>query len=212
MVTSSVRMLDGILRNSTNLGPAVALDGIFVVGISGLQQRLIGTATTGDDTNLRSDRRGHGFLSTRRQTHTSGSLLFIVRDDNRKGSRAASKGTTVSLLGLNVANNGSLGNNIQGQDIAYSQGSLLSAIDKLTSVHAFCADKEFVISLETVGIQKLNLGNGSTTTRVMKNLLDDSTNVTSLFGIVDRTELDGTLTGTDMRSVNGGLTLTLCLQ
>jgi hypothetical protein len=65
MVTSSMRMLHGILGYSTNLGPAVALDGIFVEGTSGLQQRLVGTASSGDDTNLGTDTGRNSLLTTR---------------------------------------------------------------------------------------------------------------------------------------------------
>ena len=46
----------------------------------------------------------------------------------------------------------------------------------------------------------------------MKDFLDNSANVTLLFGIVKRSELDCTLSSSDMRLEDRGLTLSLGLQ
>merc|ERR1711931_137627 len=49
MVTTTVRMLDGIHGHTTNLRPRVPLSLVFEVGSAGLQQRLIDSSSTGDD-------------------------------------------------------------------------------------------------------------------------------------------------------------------
>jgi hypothetical protein len=211
MVTSTVRMLHGILGYTTNLGPVITLDGILVVGTSGLEQGLVGTTSTGNNTNLGTHGRRNRFLSTRRKTQTGCSLFFIVSDNNSKGARASSKGTTVATLGFNVADNGTFGDSVQGQDVTDGQGSLLSAVNKLSRVHAFGTQEVFGVSLIPVSVQKLNPGDGSTTTRVVQDFLDNTANVTFLFGIIQRTELDGTLARTHMGLEDGGFTLTLCL-
>ena len=51
MVTTTEGMLDGVHSNTTDLWPAVTLDLVFVVGTASLQERLVDTSTTGDDTN-----------------------------------------------------------------------------------------------------------------------------------------------------------------
>jgi len=63
MVTTTVGMLYGVLGNTTNLGPAVALDGILVVGTACLEEGLVGTATAGDDTDLGTDVGRDGLLT-----------------------------------------------------------------------------------------------------------------------------------------------------
>ena len=58
----------------------------------------------------------------------------------------------------------------------------------------------------------MNLGNGGSSAGIMKDFLDNSANVTLLFGIVKRSELDCTLSSSDMRLEDRGLTLSLGLQ
>mmetsp|Transcript_14770 Transcript_14770/g.27665 ORF Transcript_14770/g.27665 Transcript_14770/m.27665 type:complete len:317 (-) Transcript_14770:19-969(-) len=205
-------MLHRVFGYTTNLGPAIALDGVLVVGPAGLEQGLVGTTSTGNNSDLGTNRRGNGLLTTRRQTQTSGSLVFIVSDDNGKCSRASGKGTTVSALGFDVANDGTFRDGRQRQDISDSQGSFLSAVDELTSVHAFCAEEQLAVSFVSVGVQELHTGNGSTTTGIMHNILDDTTDVALFFGIVQRTKLDRSLAGTDVCLEDGGLTLSLGLH
>ena len=51
MVTTTEGMLDGVHGNTTDLWPAVSLDLVLVVSATGLQQWLVDTSTTGNDTN-----------------------------------------------------------------------------------------------------------------------------------------------------------------
>lgn len=131
--------------------------------------------------------------------------------DNCKGTTATSKLPAVSEFGLDVANNGAFWNDREGQDIANGQGSLLSTVNELTRVHAFCANEKFIVSLVIVGISELDLGNRCTATRVMQDFLDYTANVTMLLGVVQGTELDGSLAGADMCLEDRGLSLALGL-
>mmetsp|Transcript_17536 Transcript_17536/g.24365 ORF Transcript_17536/g.24365 Transcript_17536/m.24365 type:complete len:234 (-) Transcript_17536:20-721(-) len=212
MVTTTMGMLYGILCHTTNLGPAVTLDTVLVVGISSLQKGLIGTSTSSDDTNLGTDIGGDSLLTSRRQTKTSGSLIFVVGDNDSKGTGSTGKGTTVTNLGFDVADNGTLGDRGERQDVSNSQGGLTSTVDELTSVHTLGTKQKFRVTLVTVGVQELNLGHGGTTTGIVHNVLDDTTNVTALLRIVQRTKLDGTLTGTGVGCENRPLTLSLNLD
>jgi hypothetical protein len=204
-------MLYGVLSHTTNLGPAVTLHGILVVGTSSLQQRLVGTSTSGNDTNLSTDIGPYGLLTSRGKTKTGGSLILIVGDDNGEAARATCKCTTVTNLGLNIAHNGTLGNLLQWKDIANGKGGLLTAVDELSSVHTLGGNHELGITLETVGIQELDLGHGSSPTGIVEDLLHDTADVSTTFGVVDGSELDGTLARAGVRLENGGLTLPLCL-
>jgi hypothetical protein len=51
VVTTTVRVIDGVHGNTTSLGPAVTLDLVLVVGVTGLEERLVNATTTGNNTD-----------------------------------------------------------------------------------------------------------------------------------------------------------------
>jgi hypothetical protein len=212
MVTTTVGMLNWILRHTTNLGPAVTLDRVLVKGSSGLEQGLVSTASSSNDTNLSADCRWNSLLSATGKTQPSGALVVVMSDDNSKGSTSTSKCTAVSKLCLNVTDNCSFRDSRERQDVSYTQGCLLSAIDELTSVHAFCAYDQFGVALIAVGVSELHLGYRSTSTRVVEDFLNYTTNVTMLLSIIECSKLDGALSSTRMRLKDSGLTTTLTLH
>jgi len=211
VVSTSEGMLHRVLCHTTNLGPAVALDSILVVGTSSLQEGLVGTSSTGDNTDLSTDSGRDSLLSTRWKTETGGTLFIIMGDDHGEAARSTGESTAIANLGLNVAHNGTLGNLLQRQHISNVQSGLLSAVDELSSVHTLSGDHELGIALETVGVQELDLGDGRTSSWVMKNFLDDSADVATTLSIVDGTKLDGSLARARVGLEDRGLTLSLCL-
>ena len=211
MVTSSVGMLYGILSYTTNLRPAVALDGVLVVGTSSLQQRLIGTTTSGNNTDLGTDVGGDSLLTSGRKSKLGGSLFVVVGDDNGVGTRATCESTTVTTLGFDVADNGSLRDRSQRQDVTAGKAGLLSAVDELSTVHTFGTEEQFIVTLVSVVVHELNTAHRSASTRVVHDLLDGSSDVTLLLGVVKRSELDRSLSGAGVRLEDGRLTLSLCL-
>jgi len=211
MVTSSVGMLYGVLSYTTNLGPAVTLDGVLVVGVSSLEKGLIGTSTSGNNTNLGTDTGRNGLLSSRGKTKTGGSLILIVGYYNSECSRSTSEGTTVTNLSLNVAHDGSLRYRGERKDVSYGKSSLLSAVNVLSRVHTLSGDHKLIVPLEAVGIEELNLGHRSTTTRIVKDLLYNSLDVSVLLGVINGTKLYSSLASAGVCLEDGGLTLPLCL-
>lgn len=49
MITTTVRMFDGILGDTTNLGPAVSLHAVLVVGSAGLEHGLVDSSSACDE-------------------------------------------------------------------------------------------------------------------------------------------------------------------
>jgi hypothetical protein len=184
VVTTTEGMLYGILSNTTNLGPTVTFAGVFVVSSASLKQGLVGTASSSDNADLCSDVGWDSLLTTRWKTKTGSSLILIVSNDDGKGTRASGKGTTVPTKGLDVAYNSSFRNHVEWQDVSNVQRGLLSAVDELTSVHTLGTDEQFSVSLIPVSIQKLDLGNRGSSTRVVKDFLDNTADVSLLFSIV----------------------------
>jgi hypothetical protein len=62
VVTTSVGMLHGVHSHTTNLGPAVALGLVLVVGASGLQHGLLSPASAGDLADHSAAPAGHNLL------------------------------------------------------------------------------------------------------------------------------------------------------
>jgi hypothetical protein len=212
VITTTKGMLHGVHGHTTHPGPAVTLDSVLVVSTASLEERLVRTSSTGDDTNLCADSGRNSLLSTTGQTQTGSTLFVIVRDDDSKGSTSTSKGTTVSYLGLDVAHNSSFRNHVERQDVADGQRCLLSTVNKLSGVHTFSAYQEFIVTLVVVGVTELDLGNRGTSARVVDDFLHDTTNVSMLLSVVKRAKLHGALTSTRMRLKDRGLTLTLGLR
>jgi hypothetical protein len=92
-------------------------------------------------------------------------------DDGGIISRATSKSTAVTLLGFQIANNGTFREVANGKNIADSQGGLLSAVNKLTSVHAFGSDEELGLLAVVISVLELYAGKRGTTARVVDDLL-----------------------------------------
>jgi hypothetical protein len=204
-------MLYGILSYTTNLRPAVALDGILVVGTSGLQQGLVGTTTSGDNSDLGTDVGGDGLLASGWKSKLGSSLLLVVGYNDGVGTGATGESTTVTTLGFDVADNRSLGNRGEWQDVTAGKTGLLAAVDELSAVHSFGTEEQFVVSLVSVLVDELNLAHGGTSTGVVHDFLDDSSEVALLLGVIKRSKLDRSLSGTRVRLEDGGLTLPLCL-
>merc|ERR1712159_911688 len=125
MVTTTVGMLHGIHRGTTDLGPGVALDLELVVVVTGLEHRLLEAAASGDDTDHGTCVGGDGLAGTGRKTDTSLLAIFGVTHDNAGGTRGARDVAAVALLALERGHDGSLGHLAHGQDVADLQLRLL---------------------------------------------------------------------------------------
>ena len=185
MIPTSKGMLYWIFGHTTNLGPAVPLDSILVVGPSGLEQRFVSTSSPGHDTNLRADIGGDGLLPPRGQSKPRRTLLVIVGDDHGEAAGSSRKGPSITHLGFDIADNGPLGNLLQRQDIANSQCGLLSTVDELSGVHALGGHHEFGITLEAIGIEELDFGHRRAPTGIVEDFFHDSTDVATTFGVVN---------------------------
>lgn len=212
VITTSKGMLYWIFCHTTNLGPAVPLDSVLVEGASGLEQRFVGTSSSGHDSNLRTDIGRYGLLATGRQAKASGSFVVIVGDDHGETPGSTRKGTAITHLGFDIANDGTLGNLSQRQHVANGQSGLFSTVDELASVHAFGGHHEFGVAFEAIGIQELNLGHWGTSSGIVKDFLHDTADVASTFGVVNGTELNGPLARASVCLEDWGFTLSLRLS
>jgi len=209
VVTSSERMLSRILCHTSDPGPLVTLHLVLVEGSSGLQKGLVCPSSSGDDANLATGEGRDGLLSSRREANTGGSLLLIMGDNDSVVSRAPGELATVPGPALDVANNSSLRHRSEGKDVSNIQGSLLSTVNELSSVHALNGTNELVVLAKLVGIGELNLGNGGTSSGVVDDILDHSLGVAVLLSMIQHTKLDSSLSCSGVGTVHRTFSLPL---
>jgi hypothetical protein len=151
VVTTTVRVIDGVHGNTTSTGPAVALGSeliivsicspvIFadvaylVLGTRGLKEGLVGTSTTGDDTNHTTAGGRKNLLGAGGELDTGLALVGVVADDGNVVTRGTAERTTVTGLVLDVGEDGTLGDGVEGQDVADGESGVLSGVDELLGV------------------------------------------------------------------------------
>lgn len=122
MVTTTMRMLDGVHSDTSNSGPVLLLCLGFVVSVDGSQERLITPLSTGDNTNHSSAGSLDGFTNTGRKLDSGLAAIFGVTDDDTGGSGSTGEGTSVSEFGLNVGNNSAFGHRVDGKDVSNLEG------------------------------------------------------------------------------------------
>jgi len=188
MVTTTVRMVDGVHGNTTSLGPAVALDGELMLSTRSLQERLVRSATTSNNTDHASGAAADNLLGTRWELDTGLALIGVVSNDGDVVARSAGESSPVTDLLLDVGNNGTLGDGSQRQDVADRQTGVLSSVDELTSVQSLGSDEGLGVKLELVGVAELNTGERCTSARIVDYLLDNAADISVTLSEVERTE------------------------
>ena len=122
MVTTTVRMLDGVHGNTSDARPVPLLGVSLEVGVVGLEKGLVSSLATSNDADHSSAATDDGFTDAGGESHTGLLAVLGVADDDGGGSGGAGKDATISQLCLKVGNNGSLGHGINREDVADSEG------------------------------------------------------------------------------------------
>ena len=131
-----------------------------------LEQRLIDTSTTSNNTNSRTCAARHRLLRPTRQTNTSLVVFRRVTDDGGVVPRCASESTAVTDFLFYVADDGTFGALADGEDVADGECGFLTGVDEGTGVQTFGCDECFFPEFVAVGITENDTGKGSTTERL----------------------------------------------
>lgn len=111
-----------------------------------------------------------------------------MANDGNVVSGGTSKSTTVTDLLLNVGDDGSFWDLADWKDVADGQSGVLSGVDELASVHALVGDEGLGVELEAVWVAENDLGERSTTSWVVDDVLHDTTDVTVTLSIIEVTK------------------------
>ena len=99
-----------------------------------LQEGLVGTSTTSDDTNHTTAGAGENLLGAGGELDTGLALIGVVADDGNVVTGGTAERTTVTVLVLDGGQDGTLGDGVEGQDVADGESGVLSGVDELLGV------------------------------------------------------------------------------
>lgn len=105
----------------------------------GLHERLVCAAATCDDTDHTTARAGEDLLGARWELDTGLALIGVVADDGDVVAGGTTKRTTVTRLVLDVGKDGTLGDGVEGEDVADGESSVLSGVDELQCGQFYCS-------------------------------------------------------------------------
>lgn len=161
MVTTTVRVVDGVHSHTTSSGPRVPLSTHSVVLPTSLEEGLVNPTTTSDDTDG-SPASGRDSLLGARGQPDSGHTTLTVADDGGVVTRGSGKRSSVANLLLDVADNGTFGALADGEDVADVEGSLLTAVDERTGGETLGSEESLLSELVSVRVTEDNGSKGST--------------------------------------------------
>jgi len=184
MVTSSVRMFDWVHCHTTDVGPVASLDFEHVVFDTGLHDWFIGTATTADDTDHSSAVSVDGLSCTGWQDDSSTETIFRVSDDCSAGSTCTGVLTLISSNLLDVHDDGTFWDLVDGEDVTDGNLGLGAAVDVLASVHTLWGNVEFRFQSIFIWVTEDNSGNWGTTAGVVNYFFDETSDVSVAFCVI----------------------------
>ena len=170
VVTTTVRVIDGVHSNTTSTRPAkggersvppshyirppvpVALSPVFVERTTGLEQGLVDTTTTRNNADGRTRACRDGLLCTAGETNAGLVVLGGVTDDGGVVARCACECTAVTDFLLDVGDDGTFGALAYGKDVANAEGGLLAAVNEGAGVKTFGSDECFLAKFVAIRV------------------------------------------------------------
>jgi hypothetical protein len=209
LVTTTVGMVDGVHSNTTDTGPSVSLGLVLPEGSTSLQEGLVGSLATSDDTNHSSAVTLDGLSNAGRKSNSGLGTVFGVTDNNGGGTGGSGERGSVTVLGLNIAHDGTFGHLVDGHDIADSQRSFLSSVEEHTSVHTLGSNEVFSALFVFVLVSEANLSKRGTSAGIVHDVSHNTLNVTFSLSVVDSPKTGGSDSPAGVGLENSGVSVTL---
>lgn len=209
VVTSSVRMLNWVHSHTTNLRPAVPLHSELVVGITGLEKRLLSPTSTSNLPNHGTAATRNNLLGTGWELDPGGVVVRIVADNDGVVTGAPGEDTAITDMVLNVADDSTFRDGSDWKDIANDESGLLATVDKLAGVHALSGDEELVLLLVAEGVAEGDLGEGGATPGVVDDVGHHALEVAVALAEVEAAKPGRALAVVGVGLEDGARTLTL---
>lgn len=102
LVTTTVWMVDWVHGDTSDSWPSVSLGLVLPEGVSSLQEWLVGSLSTGNNTNHSSALTLDGLSDTGWELQSGLVTIIGVTDDDGGGTGGTGEGATVTVFGLNI--------------------------------------------------------------------------------------------------------------
>lgn len=210
VITTTMGMLYRVHGYTSSLRPAVALGLVFVVSTASLQQGLLDTSSTSNNTDHGAGVGGHHLLGSGGKLEAGLVGIGVVTDDGDVVPGSPGDLTSVADLGLDIGHDGTFGHFSKGEDVADAQLSLPAAVHVHTGVHTFGGDHKLLAEFISIRVAENYLGERCTSSGVVDDLLHDTSDIAVLLGVVQRSESGGPLAVGGVGSEYGSTSLSLC--
>jgi len=191
LVTTTEGMVNWIHGNSSNSRPSLSESLHLVVNSTSLKDGLINSFSGGNETNHSSGFTGKGLSSTGRKLDSGLAQVIGVTNDDSGGTRASGELSLITRLVFDVTDGSTFGDLVNGKDVTGGEGSLVTSVDELTSVHSFNGEEVVVLKSVLIRVSEDDLSEGSSTTGIVDDLSDDTFNVTISFSEIESSESSG---------------------
>jgi hypothetical protein len=112
-----------------------------------LEERLVCSSTTCDDTDHTTAGAGEDLLGTGRELDTGLAFVGVVADDGHVVARGTAERTTVTGLVFDVGKDGSLRDGVEREDVADGESGVLAGVDELCTSALVCIVMSFLFQL-----------------------------------------------------------------
>merc|ERR1719436_2127383 len=186
-------MLDGVHGHTSDLGPAVPLHAVLVVGAAGLEHGLVATSATSDDADDGPVLAGVELLDAGGQLDPGAAGVGVVGDDGAVAAGGLGDLAAVTGLLLHGAGDGAFRHLSDGKDVADAELGLLAAVDELAGGDALGGDHDLLALPVLVGVVEDDAGERGATAGVVHDVLDEALDEAMSLGVVEGPELGGAL-------------------
>jgi len=209
MVTTTMRMLNRVHSNTSNSRPVVSLSLSFEPRVGSLQERLISSLSSGDNTNHSSAWSEDGLSGSGWESNSWFLSVIGVTNDNSGSSWGSGERSSISHFTFAVGDNSTFWHLADWKNITNGEWSLGSGVHKLSSVHSFDSDEVLNSLLVSVCISEDNFCKWGSSTGVMNDILDNSLNVTFSLNVVKSSESSWSNSVSGSRLENNTTTVSL---
>merc|ERR1719326_158033 len=212
VVTTTMRVLDGVHRNTSDLWPAVALNPVLVVRTASLEHRFVEAATSSDDANGSAAIGRNGLFNARRQTNLRGVGVLDLRDDCAVCARSTADLATITSADLDVGDNSTFRHGLQRKNIADVQVGLGSTVEELTGEDTIGRNETSLLPLVLVWVLEDNVCDGGATATLVHDILHNALDVAIALSIVQAPVLGWSLAQALVGLEDRPGSLTLCTE
>lgn len=177
MVATTEPVVHWVHGNWPDAWEDVSLGLVLVPLDTGLQDRLVDSAAASHDSDHGSALSGHGLSVSTGQSDPDLVAFLRATNNDGRGAGAASELSLVVNDALHVADNGTIRDGRQRQNVANSEGGLLADVDVLAGVHAFSGNEVLSTVLVVVRVAEENLRERRPAAWVVDDLLHHSAEV-----------------------------------